>query len=99
MKRRLWILWAARIALLSFASLLSGELGSRVFWAIKTGAPVFARRSMWYTQYPQLRDTGAESAAQTRAARDFDLLILGGSTVSVKHGTVGAELATWLEKR
>jgi hypothetical protein len=91
--------WLGRIALLVIATLLSGELGSRMFWAHKVKSPLLSRFSMWYTQYPLMRETKVLDAARTRTGNNFDILICGGSTICEGMGKIGLDLGRGLEAR
>jgi hypothetical protein len=76
---------------LSLCLLLAvGELGSRLFWALKFKAPLISSNTLRYAQYPLLRETGADRAHLTRTRENYDILILGESTVSTAFGKVGA---------
>ncbi len=92
-------IWACKIGMLLTILLVGGELASRVFWVLDRNAPLLARKSLWYAYYPQLRSTGVENAAATRTADAYDILILGGSTISEEYGPIGKQLAEGMQQR
>lgn len=92
-------IWLYRVLLLLTVSLVCGELGSRIYWSLKSGAPLLARRCLRYAQYPLLRSSDVENAARSRTGETFDILILGGSTISHYHGTIGRDLGDALQTR
>jgi hypothetical protein len=91
--------WACKIALLLTILLVGGELVSRVFWMLDRKAPLLARKSVWYAHYPQLRSSGVENAALSRTEGTYDILILGGSTISDEFGSIGTQLGNGLKQR
>ncbi len=91
--------WVFKVALLLSILVVGGELVCRAFWMLERKAPLLARRSLWYAYYPQLRTTGVENAAASRMQDTYDILILGGSTISQDYGPIGNALADGLQKR
>lgn len=79
--------------------LLGGELVSRGFWMLDCGAPLLSRKTLWYAHYPQLRTSGVENAADSKVDGAYDVVILGGSTISDEFGSIGAELGARLKAR
>ncbi len=79
--------------------LLGGELVSRGFWTLDRQAPLLARKSLWHAYYHQLRSSGVENAAATKTKGMYDILILGGSTISAEYGSIGTQLAAGLQER
>jgi hypothetical protein len=88
-----------KIAISLTILLVGGELACRVFWMLDRKAPLLARKSMRYAYYPQLRATGVEDAAATRPEGSYDILILGGSTISEGYGPIGLQLQEDLARR
>jgi hypothetical protein len=88
-----------KLSLATFMFLICGEVGCRLFWWYERGAPAFSSDVLWYAYYPQLRTSGVEDAVITNTDATYDVLILGGSTVSEPFGTVGKDLETGLEQR
>lgn len=80
-------------------TLVGGEFTSRLFWRFERGAPIFSSNTLWYAYYPQFRTTGVEERTRDQANPTYDVLILGGSTISPDYGPIGVELGAGLEKR
>jgi hypothetical protein len=78
---------------------VGGELVCRAFWMFDRKAPLLAPKILWYAYYPQLHTTGVEQAAQGRTADTFDILILGGSTISEDYGPIGTQLRDAMQKK
>jgi hypothetical protein len=88
-----------KIAMSLTILLVGGELVCRLFWTFERKAPVLARKSLWYAYYPQLRTTGVENAAASKTAGNYDILILGGSTISEGYGPIAPQLRDGLAQR
>ena len=92
-------IWAGKVALLLTILLVGGELVSRAFWMFDRHAPLLSRKSLLYAYYPQLRTTGVENTGLTKPEGAYDILILGGSTISAEYGAIDKQIAESLEKR
>jgi hypothetical protein len=94
--------WPQRLRKLVLAGvvfLVFGEIGSRLFWCYERGAPLLAADSLWYAYYPQLRTTGVEDALISNTDETYDIVILGGSTISEALGTIGTDLGERLQEK
>ena len=89
----------AKWLLALFMFLVCGELVSRAFWSFDRGAPLLSLNTLWYAYYPQFRTSGVEDAAIVNSDATYDVLILGGSTISEPFGPIGKELGDGLAKR
>lgn len=79
-------LWFFRLLLLTVVTLVSGELGSRLFWFLRGGVPVTDPSRVLYSLYPGLKRI---DKFQPRSDdRIFDVLILGASTLHPDFGPV-----------
>jgi hypothetical protein len=90
---------ALKVAMLLLILTVGGELVCRAFWMFDRRAPLLSPRILWYAYYPQLRSTGVEKAAEGRSADTFDILILGGSTISENYGTIGTRIRDAYKKQ
>jgi hypothetical protein len=91
-------IWARKLLLFSVTFLIFGELASRgVCWYRKS--PFWSRDCVWYAFYPQLRTSGVEDAVISNTDETYDILILGGSTISDGYGSIGRQLAAGLQQR
>jgi hypothetical protein len=85
--------------LASVIFLVFGEIGSRLFWCYERGAPLLTVDGLWYAYYPQLRSSGVEDTVISNTDETYDILILGGSTISEAFGTIGTDLGDRLQKK
>jgi len=76
-----------------------GEIASRCYWSHYKGVPFWSSGCLWYAFYPRLQLTGLDSSAVRDSDETYDVLILGGSTVSDEYGTVSSHLRDGLQKR
>jgi hypothetical protein len=90
---------AAKLGLAFAAFAMAGELASRAYWAITKGMPPFTLRPGWFAYYPQLSTSGVLNKSGDGPSDTFDVLILGGSTISDQFGTIGPRLARSLQPR
>jgi hypothetical protein len=100
--RRRWkqLQLRTRITLLaSFLTLLTIglEIMSRVYWAIGRGVPVLAGARIWHAYYPELAN--AERVPCVRSAEQYEVLMLGGSTMALAFEELDARLKPALEAR
>ena len=92
------LLWLRKPLLFLVMFLITGELASRAILMIRK-SPFWSRESVLYSFYPELRTSGVEDAAKSKTDDTFDVLILGGSTVSTSFGNVGSQLEAGLRQR
>src|SRR5262245_19850020 len=78
---------------------LAGELGTRLYWWLHTGAPPFSANTMWYTHYPEIIESGVEDGPISNSDEVYDILLLGGSVLSPYFGDVDKRLGQALRTR
>src|SRR5262245_16841504 len=78
---------------------LAGEIGTRLYWWLHTGAPPFSANTMWYAHYPEIRESGVEDGPISNADEVYDVLLLGGSVLSPYFGDVDKRLEEGLRAR
>jgi hypothetical protein len=89
---------AKRLLLSVLVFLIFGELLARgVCWCRK--APIFSRDCIWYAFYPHLRTTRLDTATISNTDEIYDVLIVGGSTISDSFSSVSKYLKKGLEDR
>jgi len=88
-----------RIVLASLIFLGGGEIASRCYWWLAKDVPFWSSGCLWYAFYPKLRMTGLDSTAVRDSDGTYDVLILGGSTVSDEISSVRIHLSDGLQKR
>lgn len=75
-----------RLILVTLVTLVSGELGSRLFWNLRGGVPLTDPSRVLYSLYPGLRKV---DKLQPRSDdRHFDVLFLGASTLHPDFGPI-----------
>lgn len=98
-ERPSWRATLAKFTLSLSILLVGGELLCRTYWAATKGSPLLSPDVGWLAYYPKLRTSGALNGSIGNADEPFDVLILGGSTISDEFGDVGPLLAQGLERR
>ena len=68
------------------------EIGSRVYWAANSGVPIFRPGAILYRFYPNMRDSGVLEAKLGEGDGHLDVLMLGGSVLEDKFGTIEPHL-------
>jgi len=89
----------AKLALALGIFLVGGELLSRAYWMATKRTPLFSGQPGIESYYPQMRASGALTGAISNTDEPYDVLILGGSTISDDFGTIGPQLREGLEKQ
>jgi hypothetical protein len=99
--KRKWLSGArlAKIGLALSIFLIGGELLSRAYWAATKRTPLFTGQPGWESYYPQMRSSGALTDTIGNTDESYDVLILGGSTVSDDFGNIGPRLREGLERQ
>jgi hypothetical protein len=75
-----------RLVLVTVVTLVSGELGSRLFWFLRGGVPLTDPSRVLYSLYPDLRQIDKHQPRSDD--RKFDVLFLGASTLHPDFGPV-----------
>ena len=89
-----------RLVLVTVVSLVSGELGSRLFWNLRGGVPLTDPSRVLYSLYPGLKRV--DKFRPRSDDRTFDVLFLGASTLHPDFGPVELmlkERLTWELRR
>ncbi|MBX9791291.1 MAG: hypothetical protein K2Y37_20415 [Pirellulales bacterium] len=69
------------------------ELVCRGYWWKRWGVPFLHMDQIWAGRfYPELVESGLATASIPRGDATFDILLLGGSVLHVKHGNIAALL-------
>jgi len=92
-------LLACKVTLFMAILIIGGELVSRVFWMLDRKAPFWSAKSVWYAHYPQMKTSGVEDTVISNTDETYDILILGGSTISEEFGSIGKQLEAGLPER
>lgn len=71
---------------------------TRVYWFLAAAVPLTQTPSVWDQFYPRLRIAGLADRPCSRSDDRFDLLLLGGSVLDTRWGTVEEELRQRLEQ-
>ena len=58
------------------------EIVSRAYWAIGRGVPVFRTTRIWNSFYKEWTTSGVDGAPTARNHESYEVLLLGGSTIS-----------------
>jgi hypothetical protein len=88
-----------KLAVFTLILLLGGELVCRAYWLVLKRTPLWGFDSAWQHYYPQIRKSGVAAVPITNTDATYDVLILGGSTISDEFGSIGKRLGPALEER
>jgi hypothetical protein len=89
---------AKRLLLSVLVFIVFGELLARgICWCRK--APIFSSDCVWYVFYPHLHTTGLDAAVISNTDDIYDVLMVGGSTISDSFSWVSKHLKKGLEDR
>ncbi len=94
-RRRKWLL---RLMFVLYAAVVL-EIGCRLYWVINNDVPFFRPSHVIYRFYPHLRDTGVQEADVRPGDGHLDVLILSGSVLEDRWGTVEKHLREKLRAR
>ena len=75
------------------------ELAARVYWAAVKGTHGTSADAIWRTFYPETAESGIDHVSPHREPDEFKVLLLGGSVLYPKYGTIAAHLRSQLEAK
>jgi hypothetical protein len=84
------------LAVLLLVTLGGLEVAARVFWQVHFHVPA---RVAWKAMLPEWDASGVDAVAPHHGDKSFDVLLIGGSTLTDDFGTIAAELKQTLQSR
>lgn len=85
-----WRFRLAFVCILLIFCVAMGEVGARVFWSLQFHVPFFRADLILYSYYPELKNV--EKKRPTHNDDTYDILLLGGSVLEPRWGTVEKEI-------
>ncbi len=90
--------WLKRCLFVVYVLVLA-EVGCRAYWAVSRDVRFFGPRDILYRFYPRLRSSGVRKAELRRGDGHVDVLLLGGSVLEARCGTIEKHLKAMLAER